>query len=169
MIEFPVLIAIDDYNELYNYSQTWRNPETARFKPEKIQNRHLTLTCVLPSLIRASSLFRKVFLDAHRDPQLINGTFVGAVSLELAQRHFNVEAERGDNSDWIEVQPYTVEELNRVMEHYKRTKTIFARASFYLVPSLAHRPAATSTGTHEVLHQLTSGNGYELNKWSVGI
>jgi len=31
-LEFPVLFAIDEYNELYNYSQTFRNPESKRYE-----------------------------------------------------------------------------------------------------------------------------------------
>lgn len=93
-------------------------------------------------------------MDLHKDPKLVNGTFIGAISQELTLRHFDLEAERGDNPDWIEVKPYSPQELHRAMEHYKRTKTIFA---------------PTSSGTHEVLHQLTNGNPSQLQKWSVGI
>lgn len=51
VIEYPVLIAIDDYNELYSYSQVYRNPDSQRFKPEKLRNRDLTLT--------------RLFMDSH--------------------------------------------------------------------------------------------------------
>lgn len=65
-------------------------------------------------------------MESHKDPRLINGTFIGALSEELTLRHFDLEKERGDNTDWIDVKPYSLDELNRVMAHYKRTKTIFA-------------------------------------------
>lgn len=66
-------------------------------------------------------------MGCHADPKLINGTFIGAISMQLTLRHFNLELER--NPDWIEVQPYTFEELTRVMNHYKRTKAIMAGTS----------------------------------------
>ena len=30
------------------------------------------------------------------------------------------------NPDWVDVQPFNRDEINRVMENYKRTKAIFA-------------------------------------------
>jgi len=86
----------------------------------------------------------------------VNGTFVGATTNECTFRHFDLNEQSlldpvglNDaylvpacrksappiklfpfsaevNKDWIEVQPFNKEEINRVMENYKRTKAIFA-------------------------------------------
>lgn len=134
VIEYPVLIAIDDYNSLYNYNQRFREPESTHFFPRKLRNRDLTLT--------------RIFMDSHLDPKLVNGTMIGAVSREPSYRHF--EPEEHKNSDWIEVQPFSEYETSKVFQHYERTGYVLAQ---------------TSSGTREVVRQLTSGQGHEIWRW----
>jgi len=139
VIEFPVLIAIDDYNSLYNYSQAYRDPDPifdgTKFAPPKLKNSKLTLC--------------RIFMDSHIDPKLANGTFVGAVSREVSYRNFPIEVNKGP--EWIEVPPYSIYETNQVYKHYERSGYIASKIS---------------TGTRQVLHQLYSGRGAELFKWA---
>lgn len=134
VIEYPVLIAIDDYNSMYNYNQRFRDPECTHFLPRKLRNRNLTLT--------------RIFMDSHLDPKLVNGTMIGAVSREPSYRHF--EPEEHKNEDWIEVPAFSDYETAKVFEHYERTGYVMTR---------------TSSGTREVVRQLTSGQGHEIWKW----
>lgn len=113
VIEYPVLIAIDDYNSLYNYNQRFREPETKRFKPRKLRNKHLTLS--------------RVFMDCHESHGLINGTFVGALCRETSYRHFPIETHK--NEDWIEVPGFTPYETQKMFQHYERTKYVYAETS----------------------------------------
>jgi hypothetical protein len=71
---FPSLsLFLSDSHSLSRF----REPETTRFKPRKLRNKHLTLA--------------RVFLDCHVDHGLINGTFVGALCREVSYRHFPVD------------------------------------------------------------------------------
>jgi len=101
--EYPVLIAIDNYNALYNYNQEFRDPESKKYKKEKLHNSKLALT--------------KIFLDSHIDPHLVNGTFVGSLTGSITRRHFdNIEVKSN-----YEVPQYNMEEMKMAFHHYKQT------------------------------------------------
>jgi len=136
VIEFPVLITIDDYNILYNYNQVFRDPECKRFKPRKLRNRFLTLT--------------HAFLDIHRNPKLINGAFVGATSSEFPFRHFPEPTSTNPYTQWLTVPPFTVPETITVFDHYEKTSFVAAK---------------TSLSTREIVHQLCDGRGFEMAKY----
>eukprot|EP01124_Arcella_intermedia_P022868 TRINITY_DN3501_c0_g1_i1.p1 TRINITY_DN3501_c0_g1~~TRINITY_DN3501_c0_g1_i1.p1 ORF type:complete len:529 (+),score=141.46 TRINITY_DN3501_c0_g1_i1:553-2139(+) len=138
VIEFPVLITIDDYNILYNYNQVYRDPECKRFKPRKLRNRYLTLT--------------HAFLDIHHNPKLINGAFVGATSCEFPFRHFPVptNANPDKQCEWLTVPPFSIKETLTVFDHYEKTSFVAAK---------------TSHSTREIIHQLCDGRGNEMAKY----
>jgi hypothetical protein len=54
---FPVLIAIDDYNDLWNPNLNFRNPESRRYVPEPLMTRELALA--------------SLFFNAHTDHKLV--------------------------------------------------------------------------------------------------
>lgn len=139
VLEYPVLIAVDDYNSLYNYNQTFREPETERFKPRKLLNRNLTLT--------------RAFIDLHKENNMANGVFIGALSGEITYRHFG-PLQDSEHCEWYNIPPYSLEETLKVMEHYKRTQFIMNELNL---------------GTTEVIHQLCSGRGKDIFKYALSL
>eukprot|EP01126_Amoeba_proteus_P035143 TRINITY_DN3531_c0_g2_i9.p1 TRINITY_DN3531_c0_g2~~TRINITY_DN3531_c0_g2_i9.p1 ORF type:complete len:535 (-),score=115.84 TRINITY_DN3531_c0_g2_i9:205-1809(-) len=140
VLEFPVLIAIDDYNSLYNYNQAYRDPECTHWLPRKLRNENLTLC--------------RIFKDCHVDHRLVNGTMIGALSREASYRHFRApvgpEDEENARSSWILVDGLDKQETDRMFDHYERTGYVLAK---------------TTGGTREVMRQLTNGNPAEIWRW----
>lgn len=114
VVEYPVLIAIDDYNSLYNYNQVFRDPECTHFKAKKLKNTNLTLT--------------RTFHGIHKDCKLANGAFVGAISNEQTLRNFDVDQEK--NKNWVVVKPYSSYETQKVFDHLEKTQYILQDTSF---------------------------------------
>lgn len=67
-------------------------------------------------------------------------------------RHFDLDSNL--TRDSIEVKPYDVYEINKVFEHYERLKVIYAKTTY---------------NTRSAIHQLTSGLGHEVWKWTKGL
>jgi len=138
VIEYPVLVTVDDYNIFYNYNQVFRDPECPHFKPRKLRNYFLTLT--------------QIFYDMHRDPKLIHGAFVGALSGEITYRYFPVPHDAP--CQWKKVEPFSVYETHKVFDHYQRTQYIQAQ---------------TTQNTREIIHQLCDGRGREIARFCQSI
>jgi small subunit ribosomal protein S29 len=62
--EFPVLLAVDEYNAVYNPSVSFRNPDSSKYLKEPMNPRQFTTA--------------ELFIDAHNGPKLAYGTFAGA-------------------------------------------------------------------------------------------
>jgi len=130
---------VDDYNSLYNYNQAFREPETTHFKPRKLRNSYLTLT--------------RIFLDLHKKCDMVNGTFIGALTSDTTYRHFS-EMTDSELCEWYKIPPYTIDETIKVIEHYERTKLILIDVS---------------NGTREIIHQICSGRGKDIAKYCSSI
>jgi type II secretory pathway pseudopilin PulG len=110
VIEFPVLIAIDDYNVMWNRSLVFDNPESRRYIPEPLMTSDLTLA--------------SLFFNAHSDHKLANGTFVGATTENFVTRNMHIALLNQPGKEWLFVPPYTREEFETVMNHYKHTSWV---------------------------------------------
>eukprot|EP01129_Flabellula_baltica_P001662 TRINITY_DN11605_c0_g1_i1.p1 TRINITY_DN11605_c0_g1~~TRINITY_DN11605_c0_g1_i1.p1 ORF type:complete len:452 (+),score=108.05 TRINITY_DN11605_c0_g1_i1:34-1356(+) len=133
--EFPVLIAVDSYNTLFNYNQEFRNPDSDGYVKRKLRNYELTMT--------------KILENAHIDPVLVNGTFIGSLSTQATFRHFDKADLYEDQI--LEVQPYNRDECVKALLHYQNvgfTKTPLTEA------------------TEDIIWRLTDGRGSELVRYA---
>jgi len=104
--EFPVLLAVDDYNALYNYSVNFADPESRRYSKDMLAGRNFTLA--------------RLFFDGHVDHGLINGAFVGALTEEHKIEQF-MEDTKEHETTWVNIPPYTRKEFDTIVEHYNRS------------------------------------------------
>jgi hypothetical protein len=104
--EFPVLLAVDDYNAIYNQSVNFADPESRRYSKDMLEGRNFTLA--------------GLFFDGHVDHGLINGAFVGALTEEHKVEQF-MEDTKEHETTWVNIPPYTRKEFDTVLEHYTRS------------------------------------------------
>lgn len=104
--EFPVLLAVDDYNAIYNQSVNFADPESRRYSKDMLEGRNFTLA--------------RLFFDGHVDHGLINGAFVGALTEEHKVEQF-MEDTKEHETTWVNIPPYTRKEFDTVLEHYTRS------------------------------------------------
>lgn len=169
VVEFPVLLAFDSYNALYNPSIGFKDPESTSYYKDPLDPYNMSLG--------------RLFYDAHLNHKLAHGTFIGALSDSIPVRRFielsstkervavanaNNESAKKKNSaknnssiigstvghntpKYLEVTPYTMQEFTTVMEHYKHKRWVRTNM----------RPGSSS---ELYIYQLTSGFGDAI--WS---
>lgn len=140
--DYPVLIAIDNYNSFFGESVGFKDPESQAYVKKQLKTDQLTMV--------------KAFKDAHLNPNLSYGTFIGALSRSKSYKNFNYEmldeSERESNT-WIEVPPYSRIEHSSIMKHYIKTLAVKSAVG-------------THSNTEEYVYQLTSGFGSEVLRYS---
>jgi len=134
--EYPILFAIDGYNVVYNYNQAFRDPDDQRYFPRKLQNQYLTM--VSP------------FKDIHLKNPLINGCVVLSTTCATTLRHFDVSKIKKQKTNLIEVSPFDEYDFNKIMDHWQRTKYVYAD---------------TTRETRKILNAICDGRGYELSRF----
>ena len=131
--EFPVLLAFDSYNVLYNASNAWKNPESTSYYKDPLDPSDLSLG--------------RMFYDAHVNHKLAYGTFIGALTESEPVRRFVEDSSSAhplEAPKYLEVTPYSVPEFTTVMEHYKHKNWV--------------RTDMSSGSSSELyIYQLTSG------------
>jgi len=104
--EFPVLIAIDDYNCLFHPSEAFYDPDSKKFFPERI---------IPYKKLRLSTL-----LADWRSTGLLNGTVICTLSSTIVPtRTFFEKYKQIHGKHFLEVPPYTLEEFFIAMKNYK--------------------------------------------------
>jgi len=131
VVEYPVLVAIDSINA-FDYTSGFGNPNAERFTGELMPARNLSLT--------------EIFYH-HKQPGLVRGTCVGAVSGTIPEAEFY--AQHGKDHV-LEVPPYALEHFSKVMEYYNGENWTIAK---------------TPRETIRYLHAVTAGIPRELHTY----
>eukprot|EP01087_Luapelamoeba_hula_P013196 TRINITY_DN3771_c0_g1_i2.p1 TRINITY_DN3771_c0_g1~~TRINITY_DN3771_c0_g1_i2.p1 ORF type:complete len:669 (+),score=171.42 TRINITY_DN3771_c0_g1_i2:225-2231(+) len=136
--EFPVLIAVDNYNGLYHHSDFFTPEDITRGRVRQLPAQRLTMS--------------KIFSN-HLDHGMINGTMVCAVTeTSVPMKHYR--AEFGDDRKsrlrgQVSVPNYSQKEFAESMRRYQ------------LNAENSH--ASVSAGTEKYILALTQGNPKEIN------
>jgi len=127
MTEFPILIAIDRYNFLWDKSAYFDPGDYNRGNLRKLPSQKLMLT--------------KLFSN-HQDHGLVNGTMVCALQTTKPSTIKPFLASCGERHLY-HIPPYTLREFHKVMKHYKEVNFI--------------DPSTTTKATEQFIYQICSG------------
>jgi hypothetical protein len=138
VVEFPVLLAFDSYNSLYVPSRDFNDPESTTYHKQPLNPYNMT--------------FGRLFYDAHLNPRLAYGTFIGGLTESMPVRPFIERVPRAvrglpmTQPKYLEVPPYSMNEFTSVMEHYKHKNWVRTRMN-------------SGSASELYIYQITSGFG----------